>query len=382
MFNNPIFKSTLALVLGLMASASLAQISDGRYVITNVLSGKPMEVENASQDDGANIIQWDYLGGENQQWDVTNLGNGYYSIRAAHTGKSIDVFEWNADDGAEARQWEWLNGDNQHWAIDSVGNGQFAIISRFADTALEVFDFSTDNGGDIRLWTYWGGDSQRWTFTPAEQAGGGGGNGGGITGSSCESTGSTSVSSTIYVTSGTYDGGCQTFNPTSALGDGSQDESQDPAFRVENGATLTNVIIGDNGVDGIHVYNGGTLDNIHWTNVGEDAMTIKSPGSVTLRNAEGYNGEDKFIQVNAESDLHVENCIVDNMGKFLRQNGGSTFRTDITVDRCRISNMNEGIFRSDSPNSTAFISNSEVRNAGDTCIGSWASCGSSGLTSF
>lgn len=381
MFRKLLIKSTVALVLSVMASASLAQIANGRYVITNVLSGKPMEVENASNDDGANVIQWDYLGGLNQQWDVVNLGNGYYSIRAAHNGKSIDVFEWNAEDGAEARQWAWLDGTNQHWAIDNIGGGQFVITSRFAGTALEVFDFSTANGGDIRLWTYWGGDSQRWVFTPASEYGNGGG-GGGITGSSCQSTGSTPVSSTIYVTSGTYDGGCQTFNPSGALGDGSQDEGQDPAFRVENGATLRNVIIGNNGVDGIHVYNGGTLDNIHWTNVGEDAMTIKSPGSVTLRNAEGYNGEDKFIQVNAESDLHVENCIVDSMGKFLRQNGGSTFRTDITVDRCRISNMNEGIFRSDSPNSTAFISNSEVRNAGDVCIGAWASCGSSGLTNF
>lgn len=381
MFRKLLIKSTVALVLSVMASASLAQIANGRYVITNVLSGKPMEVENASNEDGANIIQWDYLGGLNQQWDVVNLGNGYYSIRAAHNGKSIDVFEWNADDGAEARQWSWLNGTNQHWAIDNIGGGQFVITSRFAGTALEVFDFSTANGGDIRLWTYWGGDSQRWVFTPASEYGNGGG-GGGITGSSCQSTGSTPVSSTIYVTSGTYDGGCRTFNPTSALGDGSQDEGQDPAFRVENGATLRNVIIGNNGVDGIHVYNGGTLDNIHWTNVGEDAMTIKSSGSVTVRNVEGYNGEDKFIQVNAASDLYVENCIVDSMGKFLRQNGGSTFRTDITVDRCRLSNLGEGIFRSDSPSSTAFISNSEVRNAGDVCIGAWASCGSSGLTNF
>lgn len=374
-FNKALFLVTIAV----FASSSLAQISNGRYVIVNQLSGKALDVIDRSQDDGANIIQWTYLGGTNQQWDVTNLGNGYYSIRAAHSGKSIDVFEWNSNDGAEARQWTWLNGENQHWAIDNIGNNTFAITSRFSAKALEVFEFNTADGGDIRLWTYWGGASQQWRFDPVSS---GGGNNGSITGATCNSTGSTSVSSTIRVTSGTYDGGCRTFNPTSALGDGGQSEGQQPAFRVENGATLRNVIIGNNGVDGVHVYNGGTLENIRWTNVGEDAMTIKSSGTVNVRNISGYNGEDKFIQVNAASTLNVSNCVVDRMGKFLRQNGGTTFRAVVNVDRCQISNMNEGIFRSDSPNSQARITNSRLRNAGSICIGRWASCTSSGITNY
>ena len=151
---------------------------------------------------------------------------------------------------------------------------------------------------------------------------------------------------------------------------------------VENGAALRNVIIGNNGVDGIHVYNGGTLDNIRWTNVGEDALTIKSSGTVNVRNISGYNGEDKFVQVNAASTLNVSNCIVDNMGKFLRQNGSTTFKIIANVDRCQISNMKEGIFRTDSPNSEARITNSRLRNAGSICIGRWASCTSSGITNY
>lgn len=181
---------------------------------------------------------------------------------------------------------------------------------------------------------------------------------------------------------GTFDGRCRTFNPTSALGDGGQSEGQKPVFRVENGATLKNVIIGDNGADGIHVYNGGTLENILWKDVGEDAMTVKSAGNVTLRNVEGYNGSDKFLQVNAATNLVVSNCVVDNMGKFLRQNGGTDFKISVSVENCDISNMNEGIFRSDSSSSTAHIANSRLHNAGRVCIGKWDSCTSSGLSTF
>jgi pectate lyase C len=204
-----------------------------------------------------------------------------------------------------------------------------------------------------------------------------------ITGSSCSTTGTqVTVNETIRVTSGVFDGGCRRYNAGSGLGDGGQSEGQDPVFRVENGATLRNVVIGMNGADGIHVYNGGVIDNVHWMNVGEDALTIKSSGTVTVRNIEGYDAEDKFFQVNAASTLNVSNCIIHRAGKALRQNGGTTFRINVTFDRCDINGMKEGIFRTDSRVSTARLTNSRLRNAGTVCIGPWASCTQSGNSSY
>jgi pectate lyase C len=222
----------------------------------------------------------------------------------------------------------------------------------------------------------------------ATPAGGGGTptppppSGGAITGATCTSTGSTTLNATMRITSGTFDGGCRTFNPGSGLGDGSQDEGQDPAFRVENGATLRNAILGNNGVDGVHFYNGGNLQNFRWTNIGEDAFTVKSSGTVNISGVSGFNGEDKFGQVNAASTVNISNCIVDNAAKFIRQNGDTTFRIAVTADRCQISNMKEGIFRTDSSSSTARLTNSRLRNSGSLCIGPWASCTGSGNTNF
>jgi pectate lyase C len=208
--------------------------------------------------------------------------------------------------------------------------------------------------------------------------------GSGITGSSCGTNGTqTVVHETIRVTSGTFDGGCRRFTAGPELGDGSQDEGQDPVFRVENGATLRNVVIGTNGADGIHVYNGGTIDNVVWMDVGEDALTIKSSGgTVNVRNITGSNSDDKFFQINAASTLNVSNCIIRNAGKALRQNGGTTFRINVTFDRCDLNSMDEGIFRTDSSVSTARITNSRLHDAGSTCIGPWSSCTSSGITVY
>ncbi|WP_129641047.1 pectate lyase [Peristeroidobacter agariperforans] len=206
---------------------------------------------------------------------------------------------------------------------------------------------------------------------------------GSITGSSCSTSGAqTTVNETIRVTSGTYDGGCQRFNAGSGLGDGSQSEGQDPVFRVENGATLRNVVIGNNGADGIHTYNGANLDNIYWMNVGEDAMTIKSSGTTTVSNIEGYDADDKFFQVNAASTLNVTNCIIHRAGKALRQNGGTTFQINVSFNRCDINTMKEGVFRTDSSSSRATLTNSRLHDAGTVCIGSWASCTQSGNSSY
>jgi pectate lyase C len=206
--------------------------------------------------------------------------------------------------------------------------------------------------------------------------------GGAITGATCVSTGSVTINATVRVTSGTFDGGCRTYNPGSGLGDGSQDEGQDPAFRVENGATLRNAILGNNGVDGVHFYNGGNLQNFRWLNVGEDAFTIKSSGTVTISGVTGVNSEDKFGQINAASTLNISNCIVDNAAKFIRQNGGTSFRITVNADRCQLSNLGEGVFRTDSSSSIARLTNSRLRNSGALCIGSWASCTGSNNTSF
>ena len=83
-------------------------------------------------------------------------------------------------------------------------------------------------------------------------------------------------------------------------------------FRVERWRHVTvNVVIGNNGADGIHTFNGAVLDNIYWMNVGEDAMTIKSSGTTTVEeHSRGTTQKPKFFQVNAASTLNMSNSIL------------------------------------------------------------------------
>ena len=79
-----------------------------------------------------------------------------------------------------------------------------------------------------------------------------------------------------------------------------------------------------------------------------------------------YNGEDKVFQINAESTFRVSNFTARTAGKFIRQNGGTSFRTDVYIDHCDISDMDEAIFRTDSSSSTVTMTNTRYSDIGDS----------------
>ncbi len=176
------------------------------------------------------------------------------------------------------------------------------------------------------------------------------------------------VNSTIVVEEGqVYDGGCKIFraNPDT-LGDGDQGENQLPVFRVNDGGTLKNVILGASAADGVHLYGDVTLQNIHWLDIGEDAMTVKESGTVHLDCGSATKGEDKVFQVNAASTIYISNFTATDAGKFMRQNGGTTFKVDVFVDHSDISGMDECIFRTDSTSSQITFTNSRYSDIGDS----------------
>ena len=327
-----------------------------------------------------------------KECSVSTTNNGASSSSTPSANASVNLSA-NAGNGSASLSWSnpgGLTALEIYQDTDSDPAGRVRIASLSTSTTSHTAT-GLNNGTTYYFWIKYRLNDGNWynsnaaSVKPSGSTGGSSssnGNGGGITGATCSPNGSVTVSSTIRVSSGTYDGGCKVFNATSALGDGSQNEGQKPVFIVENGATLKNVILGSNAADGIHFYGSANIDNIKWTNVGEDAMTVKQSGTINIKNISAFAGSDKFFQVNAASTINISNCVVDSMGKFLRQNGSTTFKIGVNVDSCQISNMSEGIFRTDSSVSTARITNSRLRSAGTICIGKWASCTSSGISYY
>ncbi|GAA3836466.1 pectate lyase [Streptomyces phyllanthi] len=145
--------------------------------------------------------------------------------------------------------------------------------------------------------------------------------------------GKKAVSKTIEV-SGTYDGKLKKFYGSGALGDGGQDEDQDPVFKLKDGAVLKNVIIGAPAADGIHCMGSCTLKNVWWLDVGEDAASFKGRSSsarYTVTGGGAKKASDKVFQFNGAGKLTVTGFQVSDFGKLVRSCGNCSKQYKRTI---------------------------------------------------
>lgn len=139
-------------------------VSGSTYYIYNQGSGKCIDVYGNSTSNGANIIQWTYHGGSNQQWQVNSTGDGYYTLTAQHSGKLMDVSGASTANGANVLQWSYNGGTNQQWAIADQGDGSYKLTARHSGKCLDLVNGSTADGANIQQYTDNGTSAQRWEF--------------------------------------------------------------------------------------------------------------------------------------------------------------------------------------------------------------------------
>jgi hypothetical protein len=143
-------------------------------------------------------------------------------------------------------------------------------------------------------------------------------------------TGQVGVNGTIQVPASGLDGGMRRY---CCIGDGSQEESQDPMFQLAPGATLSNVIIGAPAGDGVHCSGACTLRNVWWEDVGEDAATFRGSGSPQfLVDGGGARAAgDKVFQHNGPGTLTIQNFQATNFGTFYRSCGNCSTQSQRNV---------------------------------------------------
>ncbi|HYG83113.1 MAG TPA: RICIN domain-containing protein, partial [Pyrinomonadaceae bacterium] len=142
----------------------------GFYVIRSKSSGKVLDVDVSwfrGQNDGQRLIQWDYHGGLNQQFEIADAGGGKHWLLPRHTGGRtvLDVSGMSPMNGATIHQWGLNHMDNQRFIIQPVG-GYYRIIAAHSGKALDVPAFSRDNGVGIQQYQINGGDNQLFEFMP------------------------------------------------------------------------------------------------------------------------------------------------------------------------------------------------------------------------
>jgi hypothetical protein len=133
-------------------------------------------------------------------------------------------------------------------------------------------------------------------------------------------TGQVGVNGTIAVPASGLDGGMRRY---CCIGDGGQEEDQDPMFELAPGATLSNVIIGAPAGDGVHCSGACTLRNVWWEDVGEDAATFRGSGDpqFLVDGGGARAASDKVFQHNGPGTVTIQNFQATNFGTFYRSCG-------------------------------------------------------------
>ncbi|GAB1317017.1 Pectate lyase [Madurella fahalii] len=120
---------------------------------------------------------------------------------------------------------------------------------------------------------------------------------------------------------------------------------KDAVFILQDGATLSNVIIGPNNGEGVHCKGTCTLNNVWWTDVCEDAATFRQASGTSYVNGGGARGaSDKVFQHNGGGTVAVKNFFASNIGKLYRSCGNcskqyarhSTFTNVRVVDKASV----------------------------------------------
>ena len=130
-----------------------------------------VDISAASYADGANAQIWDCVNGNAQMYAFvfTGFEDGlpYWVIRNNATGKVLDAAIGTGIDGgnngANIQQWAYHGGDNQKWTLQMAGDGYFYIRSKLdPNLVLDLLYGSTDNGTNLQLCNYYGSENQQW----------------------------------------------------------------------------------------------------------------------------------------------------------------------------------------------------------------------------
>ncbi len=139
---------------------SSAGIANGIYKISARHSGKSLDAFGTGN--GASVGQWDFHGGANQKWKITDVGASQYKIEEQRAFRGLDV--WGTNNGAAIQIWDFTGGANQKWYITPTDSGFYKVISVSSGKALDVSGVSTSNGAQIIQWDYVGGGNQQFSF--------------------------------------------------------------------------------------------------------------------------------------------------------------------------------------------------------------------------
>lgn len=147
------------------------------YRIKNVNSGLYLQVADAAAKNGANVQQWGTNGtSAHDIWKFYSAGDGYYYIASAVGDGGtyvLDIAGKKTDNGTNIDIYQYNGGTNQQFMLTENADGSYNICTRITGekSVIEVADASKTSGANVQQWEMNGADCQKWIFEPVTDPG-------------------------------------------------------------------------------------------------------------------------------------------------------------------------------------------------------------------
>jgi len=131
----------------------------GRYIITNVRSGKVLDLDRNNQ---TTVLQFSPRGTENQAWEIRPAREGFFFIRNMMNGYALTAADER--NGAPLLGTPFNGSEAQMFRLDTSRDGNTIILSR-RGRALDVPGGTTRDGARVNVFEPNGDANQRWVLS-------------------------------------------------------------------------------------------------------------------------------------------------------------------------------------------------------------------------
>jgi hypothetical protein len=156
MRQSKLFKENMGPIVKTKMALPKEPIANGMYKIKINHTGKYLAIDGASKDNGARLVQWDYVDQLNHKFYVRNIGDGFYNISAAHSNRYLNAAGLSKVDGTPIIQWDYANQDNVKWRIyysNQAGSPGWVIENKNSSPIqLQSGLLNNQNGIPFILW--------------------------------------------------------------------------------------------------------------------------------------------------------------------------------------------------------------------------------------
>lgn len=103
-------------------------VDGGTYVLRCQATGLALTVAGASRDEAADTEQRGYDGAPSQQWTAGYVGDGFFSLTNVNSGKALEVPSTDTASGVPVQQADWTGALKQQWRVVDGGGVEAGLL--------------------------------------------------------------------------------------------------------------------------------------------------------------------------------------------------------------------------------------------------------------